>query len=84
MIILLSGDGKYYLEGEDLEHVFLEGRKLFSLLKQGKYEEFSLLLKDLHRFVKEKGKPVDILKVADIIIPPAKSNPFIMKEIFML
>jgi len=84
MIVLLSGDGKYYLDGDDLEHIFLEGRRLFSLLKEKKFEEFSLSLIDLHEFVKKKGKPVDILKTADIIIPPAKSDPSLMNDLFML
>lgn len=84
MIILLSGDGKYNLEEEDLEQIFEEGRKLFSLLKEGKYEEFSLTMKNLHEFVKKKGKPVDVFKNADVIIPPVKSSPKDIKEIFGL
>lgn len=84
MIVLLSGDGKYYLDGKDLEHVFTEGRRLFSLLKEKKFEEFSLLLADLHEFVRKKGSPVEILKTADIIIPSVKSNPSLMNELFTL
>ncbi|MCX8142612.1 MAG: hypothetical protein N3F04_07610, partial [Candidatus Nezhaarchaeota archaeon] len=79
-----SGDGKYYLDGEALEHVFVEGRRLFSLLKEKKFEEFSSSLADLHEFVKKKGIPVEILKTADIIIPHINSNPSLLKELFML
>lgn len=84
MIVLLSGNGKYYLDGENLEHIFEEGRRLFHLLKDGKFDEFSSSLTNLHKFIKTKGKPIEVLKTADIIIPPTTSNPSLMKEIFGL
>lgn len=84
MIILLSGNGKYSLDGENLERVFEKGRKLFLLLKEQKYEEFSLTLKEVHEFVEKNGKSVEMLKNADIIIPPVKFNPQQIREIFGL
>jgi hypothetical protein len=70
MIVLISGDGKYSLEGADLETVMDCGRQLYALLKEGNFREFSAGLRELHDIVKRRGKPVDIFRVVDVIIPP--------------
>lgn len=81
MIVLLSGDGKYSLEGKDLDTVLETGRTLFSLLKQDKDEEFSRTLREIHRFVRGKGTLVEIYRSADVIIPPLEVDPKVMKSV---
>jgi len=81
MIILLSGDGKYSVEGKDLDAVLETGRTLFSLLKEDKDEEFSRTLREIHRFVRGKGTPVEIYRSADVIIPPLDCDPKVMKSV---
>jgi len=75
LIILLSGDGKYSLSGEDLEEALERGRMLFKLLKENRMEDFSNELSDLHSFVKERGHSVEIFRNAEVIIPPIKCDP---------
>jgi hypothetical protein len=84
MIILLSGDGKYSMEGADLESVLESGRRLYLLLKGESYEEFALSLSQLHSFVKANGKHVEILRNADVIIPPLSCDPRILGSIMGL
>lgn len=81
MIILLSGDSKYLVNGKDLDTVLETGRQLFILLKEGKDEDFTNTLKELHQFVQKTGKPVEIYRSADVIIPPIKSDPRIIKSV---
>jgi len=81
LIVLLSGDGKYSLEGKDLDTVLETGRTLFSLLKQDKDEEFSRTLREIHRFVRGKGTLVEIYRSADVIIPPLEVDPKVMKSV---
>lgn len=81
MIVLLSGCGKFFIEDEFADFIIREGCRLFSLLSENKLEEFSLTLKNLHEFIKKIGKPVSILKNADIIIPPVDLDPEDIKNI---
>jgi len=81
LIILLSGDSKYSVNGKDLDAVLETGRKLFILLKEGKDEDFTHTLGEIHKFVQMKGKPVEIYRSADMIIPPIKSDPKVMKSV---
>jgi len=69
------------VEGEDLDRVLETGRRLFSLLKEDKDEEFSRTLREIHRFVRGKGMPVEVYRSADIIIPPAECDPKVMKSV---
>ncbi|MDH5806690.1 MAG: hypothetical protein QXW62_02080 [Candidatus Methanomethylicaceae archaeon] len=84
MIVLLSGCGKFSIDDESIDFIIEEGSRLFSLLSENKFEEFSLALKNLHEFIKKIGKPVSILKNADIVIPPIDINPEDFKNILGL
>jgi hypothetical protein len=81
LIVLLSGNGKYAMEGKDLDRVLETGRGLFSLLKEDKDEEFSRSLREVHRFVRGKGTPVEIYRIAGVIIPPVECDPKVMKGV---
>ncbi|MCS7097578.1 MAG: hypothetical protein NZ922_01155 [Candidatus Methanomethyliaceae archaeon] len=81
MIVLLSGYGKFFIEDELTDFIIKEGCRLFSLLSENKFEEFSLALRNLHEYVKKIGKPVSILKNADIIIPPLDTDPEDIKSV---
>ncbi|MGA2573797.1 MAG: hypothetical protein ABSF36_06295 [Candidatus Methanomethylicaceae archaeon] len=81
MIILLSGDGKFLLEGKSLDTALESGRQLFSLLREDRIQEFSEALDELHSFVKQKGQPVEIYHNADIIVPPVKCDPRTIQSI---
>jgi len=84
MIILLSGDGKYSVKGTDLENVLESGRSLYMLLKTERYEEFAQSLYQLHSYVKANGSQVEIIRSADIIIPPLSCDPRILGSIMGL
>ena len=75
MIILLSGDGKYLLEGNEVETVLNAGRNLYSYIRDDRFQDFLKTLKELHEFVKAKGSPVEIFRPADLIIPPVDCDP---------
>lgn len=81
MIVLLSGYGKFFIEEKFIDFIIEEGCRLFSLLSENKFEEFSLALRNLHEYVKKIGKPVSILKSADIVIPPLDTNPEDLKSV---
>jgi hypothetical protein len=81
LIILLSGDGKFLLEGKSLDTALESGRQLFSLLREDRIQEFSEALDELHSFVKQKGQPVEIYHNADIIVPPVKCDPRTIQSI---
>lgn len=81
MIILLSGDSKYSVNGKDLDAVLEAGRELFILLKEGKDKDFNHTLKEIHKFVQMNGKLVEIYRSADVIIPPVKSDPKVIKSV---
>jgi hypothetical protein len=82
LIILLSGNGKYSLEGTFLFAVEDAGKTLFSLLMEGEKndQEFTSKLIELHEFVKKNGIPVE----ADLILPPLHSNPGTMRAMLGL
>jgi hypothetical protein len=84
MIILLSGAGKYSLEGKELDTVLESGRRLYLLLKEERYDEFSRSLSQLHSFVMANGKQVEILRNTDVIIPPLSCDPRILGSIMGL
>jgi hypothetical protein len=84
LIILLSGDGKFLLEGKNLDTALESGRQLFSLLREDRIQEFSEALDELHSFVKQKGQPVEIYHNADIIVPPVKCDPRTIQSIMRL
>ena len=86
MIILLSGNGKYSLEGTFLFTVEDAGKTLFSLLMEGEEndQEFTSKLIELHEFVKKNGIPVEVYKNADLILPPLHSNPGTMRAMLGL
>jgi len=84
MIVLLSGKGKYSLEGKELETVLESGRSLYVLLKEERYTEFSQSLYQLHSFVMANGRQVEILRNADIIVPPLECDPRIMGSVMGL
>lgn len=84
MIILLSGDGKYSVEGQDLDETLESGRQLYLLLKAEKYEEFAQSLSQLHSYVRTRGRQVEILRSADIIIPPLTCDPRVLGSIMGL
>jgi hypothetical protein len=84
MIILLSGDGKYAVEGTDLDNVLESGRHLYQLLKTENYEEFARSLYQLHSYVKANGKQVETLRSADVIVPPFNCEPRILGSIMGL
>jgi hypothetical protein len=84
MIILLSGDGKYSVEGTDLDSVLESGRRLYLLLKTESYEEFTRSLYQLHSYVKTNGRQVEILRSADVIVPPLNCDPRILGSIMGL
>lgn len=84
MIILLSGKGKYLLEGKALDAVLESGRQLYLLLKEERYDEFSQSLSRLHSYVTANGKQVEILRNADIIVPPLGSDPRVIGSIMGL
>lgn len=84
MIILLSGEGKYSLEGQELDAVLESGRRLYLLLKEARYDEFSQSLSQLHSYVTAKGKQVEILRNADIIVPPLGCDPRVIGSIMGL
>lgn len=69
MIILLSGEKKYSVEGASLEKVDELGRLLYETLERGDSAQFKELLQNLHSFVKENGVNVDPLRKADLVIP---------------
>jgi hypothetical protein len=81
LIILLSGDGKFSLEGKNLDAALKSGRQLFSLLKEDRFQEFSETLDQLYSFVKQNGQPVEIYHNADIIVPPVKCDPRTIQSI---
>ena len=82
MIVLISGDGKYMVEGESVDNIMENGRRLFALLKESNYEEFSTSLKKLHEFVKESGREVEIYRPAEIILPPIGCDPRLVQALF--
>jgi len=84
LIVLLSGDGKYSLEGDDLEEVLTRGRTLYSSLKDDRTDEFETRLLELREFVRKKGRPVEIFRGAEIIIPPANCSPEILRSVLGL
>jgi hypothetical protein len=81
MIVLLSGEGKYSLDGKELDTVLKSGRRLYLLLKEERYDEFSHSLSQLHSYVIANGKQVEILRVADVVVPPLNCDPRIMGSI---
>lgn len=81
LIILLSGNGKFLLEGKNLEAALESGRQLFRLLKEDRLQEFSEVIDELHSFVKQNGRQVEIYYNADIIVPPVKCDPRIIQSI---
>lgn len=81
MIVLISGNGKYAVEGEDLDSLMKDGRVLFDLLKKSNYEEFTYCLNRLHEFVKKHGKVTEIYRPADIILPPLNCDPRIVQTL---
>jgi hypothetical protein len=81
MIVLLSGEGKYSLDGKELDTVLESGRRLYLLLKEERYDEFSHSLSQLHSYVIANGKQVEILRVADVVVPPLNCDPRIMGSI---
>lgn len=84
MIVLISGDGKYSIEGSDLDEVLERGRGLYALLKESRFGEFSPALRELHDIVRQRGKPVEIFRVVDVIIPPADCDPQLMSQMMGL
>jgi len=84
MIVLLSGKGKYSLEGKELETVLESGRSLYVLLKEERYTEFSQSLYQLHSFLMANRRQVEILRNADIIVPPLECDPRIMGSVMGL
>jgi hypothetical protein len=81
--ILLSGNGKFILDIKYKDFIIEEGRKLFNMLKENKFEEFLISLRELHEFIKKNGRPTEVLKEVDIIIPPLNINPEDLKKIFI-
>jgi hypothetical protein len=84
LIVLLSGNGKYLLEGDDVEAVLEAGRNLYSLVRDDRGYEFHKTLSELHDFVKTKGTPVEIFRPVDFIIPPPDCDPQIIRQAFGL
>jgi len=84
MIVLLSGKGKYSLDGKELDTVLESGRRLYLLLKEERYDEFSRSLTQLHSYVTANGKQVEILRNADVIVPPLSCDPRIIGSIMGL
>jgi hypothetical protein len=82
IIVLLSGDNKFALDIKYKNFIIEEGKKLFNMLKESRLEDFSRSLKELHEFIKKNGKPIDVLRGADIIIPPLNIDPQDLREIF--
>jgi hypothetical protein len=81
MIVLLSGKAKYAIEGKELDFVLESGRRLYFFLKEGRYHEFSWSLSQLHSYVMDNGKQVEILRNADIIVPPLDCDPRVIGSI---
>jgi hypothetical protein len=84
LIILLSGDGKYNLQNNDIEAVLDSGRSLYSCVRDDRFQDFYRILKELHEFVKAKGTPVEIFRPADLIIPPLNCDPRLVQLSFGL
>ena len=82
IIVLLSGDNKFALDIKYKDFIIEEGKKLFNMLKENQLEDFLKSLRELHEFIKKNGRPTDILRRADIIIPPLNINPEDLREIF--
>ena len=82
MIVLLSGDGKYLLKDNDIEAVLETGRNLYSFVRDNRDQDFLKALTELHGFVRTKGRPVEIFRPVDFIIPPIDCDPRIIRLSF--
>ncbi|MDI9643790.1 MAG: hypothetical protein QFX35_01065 [Candidatus Verstraetearchaeota archaeon] len=81
MIVLLSGNGKYFVPPQYQEEVVKTGKALFKKLESRDDQAFSGMLRDLHAFVSSKGTPVEIIKPADVVVPPVDLEPGILRRV---
>lgn len=72
------------MEGKELDTVLESGRRLYLLLKEERYGEFSEALSQLHSYVMANGKQVEIIRSADIVVPPANCDPRVIGSIMGL
>ncbi len=84
MIILLSGEKKYSVEGEALDKVNSMGREIFEALERNDIAKMYAQLSALHSYVKENGTRVDPYKNADAVIPPADCDAKELRDFFNL
>ncbi|MEJ5292073.1 MAG: hypothetical protein WHS82_00580 [Candidatus Methanosuratincola sp.] len=81
MIVLLSGKGKFEVSDSVKDEVLLAGESLFRALEEGKDEEFREKLAQLHSFILEKGVHAELIRHADLAVPPVDSDPGLLRRV---
>ncbi len=84
MIILLSGEKKYSVEGEALDKINSMGRQIFETLERNDVAALGTQLRALHSYVKKNGVHADPYTNAEIIIPPVDCDANELRVFFNL
>ncbi len=84
MIVLLSGEKKYSVEGSALDEVNLMGRAIYESLERNDIANIGSQLQALHSHVKENGIRADPYRNADLVVPPVNCDVNVLRELFNL